>query len=337
MTPTVFFRADGNTSIGLGHLVRCMALADMLREHFPIVFVTLSAEPKIVSMLQQAAQEVMVLKSADHPEQDFLNRLQPKDIVVLDGYHFTENNQKDIKNKGAQLVCIDDLNEGIFFADVIINTAQRAVDMHYKTKGNCRLLLGPSYALLRKPFLEEARKERISQAVSTVFINMGGGDAHNITLKALKAASQLTTIRTIHVVTGAAYLYREVLHEVMAESSGRIVLHEDISASEVRDLLVASQVIICPSSGIALEAASVGLVILSGYTAANQLEALKGLEAANIILNMGDLIQLKEEGFVRHLMEIVNGSVNNAAFIAAQKQLIDGLSGDRILKVFQEL
>ena len=42
-------------------------------------------------------------------------------IVVLDGYHFDTNYQTKIKQKGCKLVCIDDLHDKHFVADIIIH------------------------------------------------------------------------------------------------------------------------------------------------------------------------------------------------------------------------
>jgi UDP-2,4-diacetamido-2,4,6-trideoxy-beta-L-altropyranose hydrolase len=335
LTPIVFFRADGNASIGLGHLVRCMALADMLKGYFSIIFVTFTTDSKIVAMLNQVANEVDVL--TDSRSDNFLKRINANDIVVLDGYQFTENDQKNIKDKGAKLVFIDDLNQGVFFADVIINMALGAALLSYQAQTNCRFLLGPDYALLRKPFLEEAKKQREIAPLSSLFINMGGSDEHNVTLKVLKAAQTVSSLQKIHVVTGAAYPHYEQLREWAIQDDFRIELYSNLQASEMRDLLVSCQAIICPASGVVLEATSVGLAILSGHTAANQLEALKGLEAAQVLINMGDLIQLKEEQIKTYIEDLVIHTDTVCALIASQKQLIDGLSNERILKVFQEL
>ena len=36
----IYIRADGNAEIGLGHLIRCIALAQMLKMHFKIIFLS---------------------------------------------------------------------------------------------------------------------------------------------------------------------------------------------------------------------------------------------------------------------------------------------------------
>ena len=40
MLKKILFRADGNEEIGYGHVIRSLALADMLKENFECIFVT---------------------------------------------------------------------------------------------------------------------------------------------------------------------------------------------------------------------------------------------------------------------------------------------------------
>ena len=49
MKPKVYIRADGSHDIGLGHLIRCIALAHMLKNDFDITFVCKEIPEKIKS------------------------------------------------------------------------------------------------------------------------------------------------------------------------------------------------------------------------------------------------------------------------------------------------
>ena len=47
------FRTDGNDKIGLGHIVRCCALADMLKGEFDNYFYVRSPSREIIKEIQQ--------------------------------------------------------------------------------------------------------------------------------------------------------------------------------------------------------------------------------------------------------------------------------------------
>jgi UDP-2,4-diacetamido-2,4,6-trideoxy-beta-L-altropyranose hydrolase len=107
----IIFRVDGNANIGLGHLVRCMALAEMLRYDFTIHFICHELHEKTRAMLESVCQELTIIKDETESLAKFI---ASSDIVVLDGYNFNTDYQKQIKNSGCKLVCIDDLNTGYF-------------------------------------------------------------------------------------------------------------------------------------------------------------------------------------------------------------------------------
>lgn len=174
----IFFRADAGAQIGYGHFIRTLALADMLRDDFDCTFFTQSPS----EYQQREAEEVcplVALPSDDSKFEEFIDCLKGEEFVVLDNYFYTSEYQKQIKEKGCKLVCIDDMHDKHYYADVVINHGlidKKLFDIESYT----RLCLGLDYALLRKPFI---------QASSTVknpnswFISFGGTDYLNLTEK----------------------------------------------------------------------------------------------------------------------------------------------------------
>ena len=68
--------------------------------------------------------------------------------MVLDNYFFTTDYQRAIKHKGCRLVCVDDMHDKHYVADVVINHGQTnpaLFDVEFYT----RLCLGFDWALLR--------------------------------------------------------------------------------------------------------------------------------------------------------------------------------------------
>jgi spore coat polysaccharide biosynthesis predicted glycosyltransferase SpsG len=51
-TARVVFRADGNMTVGLGHVVRCQALAQALQPRFAATFVLRNPVPALSQQLQ---------------------------------------------------------------------------------------------------------------------------------------------------------------------------------------------------------------------------------------------------------------------------------------------
>src|SRR6266496_4037655 len=122
----VIIRADGNSSIGLGHVVRCCALADVLKDNFDCYFYIRKPSQSIVEEIKQYCISVFEMDETISYEQEAVTwskELQGNEIVVLDGYNFDTTYQQKIKSKGCKLVCIDDIYAYYFVADAVINHA----------------------------------------------------------------------------------------------------------------------------------------------------------------------------------------------------------------------
>jgi len=135
-----YLRADGNPQIGLGHIYRLIALAEILKEKFDCHFIIQSPTSEIESVILQTCSKVISIPSSldFEKEAEYLTDqvLSPKSIVVLDGYNFDKNYQSRIKQKDCFLAYIDDLVIGDHVADVIINHAGGVSAQDYSTKTN---------------------------------------------------------------------------------------------------------------------------------------------------------------------------------------------------------
>ena len=130
----IYFRADAGATIGYGHFVRTLALADMLKDDFECVFVTQNPSDYQRAEVDKVCQLVAV-PASDEKFPAFLEMLEGNEIVVLDNYFYDTEYQRAIKDKGCRLVCIDDRKHQHFYADVIINhvigtTAEDVVNLN---------------------------------------------------------------------------------------------------------------------------------------------------------------------------------------------------------------
>ncbi|MBN4051246.1 UDP-2,4-diacetamido-2,4,6-trideoxy-beta-L-altropyranose hydrolase, partial [bacterium AH-315-M05] len=274
MKRKIIFRADGNSDIGLGHVIRSLALADMLKEEFDCVFIIQKPSHNLMGQINKVCSKVYELpESSDYlTEAGYIadKYLQGGEIVVLDGYGFDTAYQKTIKQKGNKLVCIDDIHDYHFVADVVINHSGGIKAEEYSIEPYTKLCLGTEYALLRKPFLEIAKKERQFNNIENVFICFGGSDHNNHTQKALRACLGLDQIKEIHIAVGSAYRHPRELSKAIKENKNvkrQIHVHSNLAAREMVVVMKKCQLGICSASSIAYEAGTVGMgLICTAYT-----------------------------------------------------------------------
>src|ERR1035437_10795092 len=96
----IFFRADGSSKIGLGHVVRCLALIEMLNRDFECIFLIKDADEKIKHLIERNCK-LIELRSSDFDKEvlEVLNIVTGNDIVVLDGYCFNSKNISSLSNQ----------------------------------------------------------------------------------------------------------------------------------------------------------------------------------------------------------------------------------------------
>lgn len=266
----VIFRADGNSSIGVGHISRCLALAEILRENFELSFAICEPESHILNSISSICDNIISLPGPTQTS-DFTSELIPhlkkNEIVVLDGYQFTTDYEKKIKALAATVVTINDIPDRHFVADVVINfcgaISQNAFSKEYYTQ----LCLGLDYLFLRSPFLRvKAPGKNRSQRI---LLNMGGADPGNETLNILNFLLKIRFTWQIEVVVGQNYLFSEQLNATVA-SHTHVSVKRGLTAQEMFDVMTECPVAILPPSTVALEFLSTGGLLFLKKTAENQ-------------------------------------------------------------------
>src|SRR5690349_19031443 len=91
----IFFRADGDEKMGLGHIIRSSALAYTISSYFNNILVTRCKIPGVLAEMSDVYDEIIQL-----PDGDFLSEAAKvskiflnADLIVLDGYFFDDKYQ----------------------------------------------------------------------------------------------------------------------------------------------------------------------------------------------------------------------------------------------------
>lgn len=322
MEAKVYFRVDGNAEIGFGHIFRCIALAEMLATDFSIYFFSKDL-PKSVKglLLENKFKSISISDNAD-----FIARLTGEELVVIDNYYFDLSFQDQIKATGASLICIDDLCDRQFNADLIINHAPGIQPQDYKTAAYTQFALGLDYVLLRAPFLNAALGFKNIVDTEKVCICFGGSDPKNLTEKVLKIVSKRPIFTEIHVITGPGYQHSESLNELM-NPDHKIVHHHAICAEQMIQVMSGCGTAIVPTSGIFLEALALKCDLIAGFYVANQRHLFQRFKAEAYFTSAEDFSEPA-------IIDALEQHEKNRTIYTSP---IDGKSGQRILKIFKAL
>lgn len=325
----VIIRADGGKNVGMGHFFRCISIAEMLKDNFYLVFATRNPNNFQKKEILSVCHSIIELPDNESHFDEFLPHVSKENIVVLDNYFFDTAYQKSIIGAGAKLVCIDDIVDKAFVADYIINHAT-VNPVRYQALPTTQIKTGVEYAILRRSFLDKAKKNRDDKDIykfERVFISFGA-DPYNITRKCLEQLVKFEFIKEINVVTSSAFTFQEDLKKVIEGSSGVKIKHFDsITSEEILNVMVTSDFAITPCSSLLYEILALRKPVMAGYYVDNQLNIYRGLKEETIkAVDLGDLKSLS----------ITKEHFNIISQLSTQTP-IDGFSDKRILKLFLEL
>lgn len=329
----IYLRADGSSSMGLGHVYRLLAVAEMLSEQYTCMFIVKTDHPALINTIGLYCDEVYVLGNDTH-EPASLAEL-PQGIFVLDGYAFNASYQKTLREAGHKVVRIDDLATDAQVADVVLNHAGHFPASLYRSALYTRLCLGPAYALIRNAFRQAIQQERTIASLEKVFICLGGADPNNLSRKVLEYCIQKGYAQ-IHLVLGGAYMHRDTLETLLASSGteSEVVLQQNLSAGELIDFMQRCDLAILSSSSISYEAAMVGIGMITLAYVDNQAYFHRFFkeEALSIALNLleGDSL----ESLPVILDQVTPTSIQEQ--IQRQRRVFSD-SGEAILRLFSKL
>ncbi|GEM_PF-1518265 len=257
----IICRADGSHQIGLGHLMRMLALAQNLDpKRFTAHLITNSEN---LSPAFQAVFESITSAKKDFEE---IGRWSKDNtIIVLDGYTFDIGYQTRLMQAGYKVALVSDYPQEINCTIVLSNNGDlKASDYIHNT--NTKFCLGAEYTLLQSAFLNKP-VSKIDEPY--IFIGLGGSDPYNFTNKILKSLANNSAM-VIKAVIGLHYQHQKELQDTIQQSAARIEVHSNLTAEELTPLMADSTFGITSASTMALEFLSQNPNLYIVQTADNQ-------------------------------------------------------------------
>ncbi len=225
----LLIRADAGIRMGTGHVMRCLGLAQAWQDAGGrVVYAMAACSAGLAERLKCEDIEVISLDVDPASEEDAvataeLARHRGSPWIVVDGYHFSGRYQELIKRAGGRLLLLDDFGSADhYWADLVLNYDPIAEERLYvRRESYTRLLLGTTYAFLRREFRRHARTMRPPPRKATkLLVSMGGSDPGNMTLVVLDALDAVhREAMEIAVLVGPSNPHGAAL-EAKAASSG---------------------------------------------------------------------------------------------------------------------
>ena len=364
------FRADGNPSIGVGHVMRCMSIADAARDAgIECAFVTAGDEFPVV--IEGRGYRDIVL-STDYRDMDnelpqFVRLIEAEQpaAVFVDSYYVTGVYLDELKRAigafGGRLIYIDDIIGFPYPCEILLNYNIYAGEGEYRALYDGvavpELLLGTTYAPLRSEFIVAHRRyvdmgndddepdglpsyitdgdSECDMHVRKVFVSTGGADFEHLMIELVRAVKVLLDADgyEFHFVLGAANEDKECIRAEVSEVKS-IRLHENVT--DMADLMCSCDVAISAAGSTLYELCACRIPTITYILADNQIPGARGFEGCGIMKCAGDVRDIGTSELASRLIEMaveLCGDEDERRTMAErQGSVVDGRGAERIVR-----
>jgi len=354
------FRVDASLAIGAGHVMRCLTLAEALREFgWETRFVCRDHPGHMVEVVRARGFAVAVLPRGQEPlppgfvvtprhpawlsvswqldSEQTLEALggETPDWLVVDHYGLGGGWESEIRPHVGRLLVIDDLAEVLHVPDLLLNQNLGASPDLYRDllPPSCRLLTGAAYALLRPGFAKlrgESLLRLQRSQMEHLVISMGGVDAIDASSRILAILRDihLPTLRKISVVMGGGAPW---LSRVRALCENLLVRGEVlVNVTDMPALLATADLVIGAAGSSAWERCVLGLPSIMVVVADNQRQAAHALCGAGAAALIEDVDALSDR-----LIPLLNALVGAPEILRQMSRsasdVCDGVGAARVV------
>lgn len=336
----IVFRADGNSKIGAGHIMRCLSVAQALRRRGEeCVFVL--ADDAFKSPIESRNFKTIVL-DYDYSDMEgeteafgeIIRALAPK-CVFIDSYFVTERYLECI-GRLAKTAYMDDVAAFAYPVDTLINYNVFAESLDYSAlyraaeRKQPKMLLGRGYVPLREEF-QNLKPPLIHREAKKVLVSTGGADTMHLALALLDAirASGMNEEFDFLFVIGALNKDKPQIERI-ADGMRGVELHSNVR--NMSALIKCCDIVISASGSTLYEISACGIPMIVYALADNQLPATSSFAHIGAAVSLGDLRDCAEpaQTLLAELSALAVDHKLRAKMSRKMRTIVDGAGADRI-------
>jgi UDP-2,4-diacetamido-2,4,6-trideoxy-beta-L-altropyranose hydrolase len=332
----IAFRTDASLQIGTGHVIRCITLAEALRERgADCRFICRDFPDNLFDRIRQSGFEVFSMPADDGADANNSATDQPtiphyrwlgadyktdaaQTIAVLKGFrcdwliidHYALDHQWEVKLRPycEKIMVIDDLADRLHDCELLLDQnliANQDCRYNHLLPIHCAQLLGPAYALMQPIYgcLHPRTPPRLG-SVRRILVSFGGSDRQNVTGRVLDAFLALDRLDiALDVVVNPASPFLAGLRGKLA-TYDNVTLHEGLPV--LAELMLQADMAIGAGGATSWERICLGLPTLVVTLAENQKPIAEELDRLGLVRWLGDESMVTESTLTEELSRLIS-------------------------------
>lgn len=325
MGRSAVFRFDAGAAIGVGHAIRCLALADELGvQGWAVRFCTNPGARALIEKLRPLRWPVHEAADPNTPEALYACAPDGCDVLVVDHYGLDAAFERAARPWAARIVVIDDLADRSHACDALLDSAFGRTRADYaRCAPDALALVGPGFALLDARFAaaREAAlmRRQAGVALEAVLIALGGAPDPALMRRLALAVGEAVPEARIDLVMGTTPPLADL-------PAGARVLAAN---ADMAQAMAEADLGIGAGGGSSWERCALGLPALLIEIADNQRIVIRGLAKAGAAVALGEAGELSETALHDAVSALAGDAQARRAVSMRAAQICDGLGARR--------
>ncbi len=324
-------RSDGDSQIGTGHAMRCLAVArGWIAAGGTVRLACTSLSPALSD--RYAASGVGVDTRATWPAEAVV---AGADTVLADSPYVDDDALHAIGAAAPLLVMIDDSGARQHYpGGILVNQNAHADPALYRSKTEAELCLGTAWCLLRPEFAPNRKAAKANPpTLRSILVMMGGADPHGhsgtLLTGVAKAAATLTPAPGIVLLVGAANPEIGALRRQAAAAGTDVSIRHDVQ--DMPALLAAADLAVSAAGSTVWELAVIGTPMVLGAQNDTETGPAAAMADRGAAVYLGRFEAMSEASLIAAVTALARDPARRAAMSAAGRAQVDGYGVDRLL------
>jgi spore coat polysaccharide biosynthesis predicted glycosyltransferase SpsG len=349
---SVLLRADGGPRIGMGHVMRCMALAEgMERDGYRPILVIKGQDVQAEGLVDTGSFTTEFIPSEAGLEEDgqltlSIARKNHVEYLVTDVCHGINLQDRRILDRYLQTfrtecrtLCLTGDPALDFPADLVISPYYRKNYPAVPQGGGTKCLLGPDFFIFRHEFIRAANtRHAISEIGNRILVSIGGADKMELSVKIARGLKLIRkTDLHVRVVIGPAfpqYIEAKVRDELSESEIELDILH---GCSDMAAEMLWADLALIGDGLTKYEAAVTGTPCITLSRPDSDEEMNVEFARAETSVHLGDGTQISAEKLGQEIGHICANHPMRSRMSENGQKLVDGRGIKRIIRTIHSM
>ena len=325
----------GNHKMGMGHVYRMLNLANLLKKRGHNILFLLPAWTEGVKKITEYKWKIIEIPIDRFEQEQAYRQLLDDcifDCIIVDALDVSKNIMKLFREKTKLLLSLDNIGEGRFLSDILINILYKREPKLKKPKIEINSF---DYLILNENFKKFNLKEKIiNKEVKKILITQGGSDTYGVVPKIMEELNKLPMELECDVLIGPAFKHHEELISSIRNSDLKINIEENIR--KTWELFYDVDIAISGGGMTLFELLCVGVPCIVLTQEYKEMETLNFLNELKLIDMLGLYERLQDGDILNVTIELINNYNKRIEMSEKGKKVIDGSGCERIADLIED-